>query len=78
MELWQNLYQPYTLILIVVCNMKKQVKVNLSMDKEVIEKAKELGINPSKFCENALGKNLSKFCENALKEAIEKMQNQKP
>ena len=58
--------------------MKKQVRVNLSMDKEVIEKAKELGINPSKFCENALGKNLSNFCENALKEAIEKMQNQKP
>ena len=48
------------------------------MDKEVIEKAKELGINPSKFCENALGKNLSNFCENALKEAIDKMQSQKP
>ena len=45
--------------------MVKQTRINLSMDKEVVEKAKELGIN------------ISKYCENALKEAIIKLQNPK-
>jgi post-segregation antitoxin (ccd killing protein) len=43
--------------------MRKQVRINLSMDKEEVEKAKEMGIN------------LSKYCENALKEAIQKLQS---
>jgi len=36
--------------------MAKKVKVNLTIDKEVVEKAKELGINMSQFCENMLKK----------------------
>ena len=32
----------------------KKVKTTLYLDKEVVEKAKEIGLNLSKVCENAL------------------------
>ena len=34
--------------------MGKKVRINLSVNEEVIEKAKEIGLNISKVCENAL------------------------
>ena len=42
--------------------MGKQVRVNLTIDEEVATKAKEIGLN------------LSKVCENCLKEAIRRME----
>jgi len=42
--------------------MRKYVRVNLTIDEEVVRKAKELGLN------------LSKTCENALKEAIRRLE----
>ena len=42
--------------------MGKPTRVNLFMDEEVVKKAKELGLN------------LSKTCENCLKQAIGKME----
>jgi post-segregation antitoxin (ccd killing protein) len=45
--------------------MSTKVKVNLTIRKEVVEKAKNLGLN------------LSQFCENALKEAIEALEQRK-
>ena len=34
--------------------MGKQVRVNLTIDREVVTKAKEIGLNLSKVCENCL------------------------
>ena len=45
--------------------MADKVKVNLTINKEVVETAKKLGLN------------LSQFCENALKEAIEALSQRK-
>lgn len=45
--------------------MGKRVKVNLTMDEEVVKKAKKIGIN------------LSQFCENALREAIKRLEGMK-
>ena len=45
--------------------MANKVKVNLTMNKEVVEKAKKLGLN------------ISQFCENALKEAIDLLEQRK-
>ena len=45
--------------------MTNKVKVNLTMNKEVVEKAKEIGLN------------IAQFCENALKEAIEALSQRK-
>ncbi len=42
--------------------MGKQVRVNLTVDEEVVKKAKELGLN------------ISKMCENCLKEAIRRLE----
>ena len=52
--------------------MGKQVRVNLTMDEEVVKKAKEMGFNLSKLCENCLkeairrlgGSDCSENCEN--------------
>ena len=41
------------------------MKVNLTMDRNVVAKAKEIGLN------------ISQFCENALKEAIEALEKRK-
>ena len=45
--------------------MNRKVKVNLTMDRKVVEKAKKIGLN------------LSQFCENALKEVIEALEQRK-
>ena len=45
--------------------MGKRVKVNLTMDEEVVKEAKKIGIN------------LSQFCENALREAIKRLKGLK-
>ncbi len=45
--------------------MSEKVKVNLTMDRKVVENAKKIGLN------------LSQFCENALKEAIEALEQRK-
>ena len=45
--------------------MTEKVKVNLTMDREVVERAKKIGLN------------LSQFCENCLKEAIEALEQRK-
>ncbi|NIS79217.1 MAG: hypothetical protein GTO14_03130 [Anaerolineales bacterium] len=45
--------------------MIEKVKVNLTMDRKVVEKAKKIGLN------------MSQFCENALKEAIEALEQRK-
>ena len=44
--------------------MGKQKRVSLTIDKEVVQKAKELGLN------------MSKVCENCLKEAIKRLTSQ--
>jgi post-segregation antitoxin (ccd killing protein) len=46
-------------------SMGKQKRVNLTIDKEVIKKAKEMGLN------------LSKIAENAFKEAIEALESRR-
>ncbi len=38
--------------------MTKQVKLSLSIDQEVVKKAKELGFNLSKVCENCLKRHI--------------------
>ena len=43
--------------------MGKRIKVNLTMDEEVVKEAKKIGIN------------LSQFCENALREAIKRLKD---
>ena len=45
--------------------MGDKVKVNLTMDGKVVEKAKKIGLN------------ISQFCENCLKEAIEVLEQRK-
>ena len=45
--------------------MSDKVKVNLTMSREVVEKAKKIGLN------------ISQFCENALKEAIRRLEQPK-
>jgi post-segregation antitoxin (ccd killing protein) len=45
--------------------MSGKVKVNLTINRKVVEKAKKIGLN------------LSQFCENALKEAIEALEQRK-
>ncbi len=45
--------------------MGDKVKVNLTISKEIVEKAKKIGLN------------ISQFCENALKDAIERLEQPK-
>ena len=45
--------------------MGKKVRTTLTIDKDVLKTAKELGIN------------VSQYCENALKEVIEKLKSPK-
>jgi post-segregation antitoxin (ccd killing protein) len=45
--------------------MNAKVKVNLTMDHNVVRKAKKMGLN------------LSQFCENCLREAIEALEQRK-
>ena len=41
--------------------MRIKTNVNLSINSEVIEKAKEMGLNLSKICENALIRSINAF-----------------
>ena len=54
--------------------MSKKVKVTLSIDGEVIKKAKQIGLNISQFCENALKEALLKLnsVENSQKSEKER------
>jgi post-segregation antitoxin (ccd killing protein) len=45
--------------------MGKKARTTLTIDKDVLQKAKEIGLN------------ISQFCENALKEAIETLEQRK-
>ena len=49
--------------------MGKQVRVNLTMDGEVVQKAKELGLNLSKTCENALKETIRRLASGEIKDA---------
>ena len=46
--------------------MGKQVKVNLTIDADIVKEAKEIGLN------------MSKISENALKEAIKRLKGSNP
>ena len=49
--------------------MGKQVRVNLTMDGEVVQKAKEKGLNISKTCENALKEAVRRLASEEIKDA---------
>ncbi len=48
--------------------MGKKIRVNLYLDEAVVKEARELGLNISKYCENALKEAIKKLKGTTLKE----------